>query len=82
MQTATLSHKESQCEQVLQHLVRLGSIMPHEARDLYGCDRLGARIDDLKKEGYEFEPRELVKVGHRKWVARYRLKKNQSILPL
>jgi len=31
MSTATLRHKETQAEQILQHLVREGSITPLEA---------------------------------------------------
>lgn len=74
MTTATLSHKESQCEQILQHLVRQGSITQQESEDLYNCKRLAARIRDLKDEGYEFEPTELIKLSSGKHVAKYTLK--------
>ena len=46
---------------------------PLEAFDLFGCLRLGARIWDLKQEGYEIEAGSL-DVGHGKHVAVYSLK--------
>ena len=37
---------------VLQHLKRFGSIEPLTALREYGCYRLGARINDLRNDGY------------------------------
>ena len=37
---------------VLQHLKRFGSIEPLTALREYGCYRLGARINDLRNNGY------------------------------
>lgn len=42
----------TQCEMVLNHLQSKGSITPMEAENEYGIMRLGARIYDLKKSGY------------------------------
>lgn len=43
-----------------------------DALDLFGCFRLGARIADLKKMGYDIVT-ERVKVEGGKYVARYHL---------
>lgn len=37
---------------ILQHLKRFGSIEPLTALREYGCYRLGARINDLRNDGY------------------------------
>ena len=37
---------------ILRHLRAFGSISPREALELYGCMRLGARIYDLKRQGF------------------------------
>ena len=42
----------NQNQQVLNHLVKYGSITPRQALDRYGIMRLGARIYDLRKLGY------------------------------
>lgn len=42
----------NQNQRILNHLVRYGSITPKQAFDNYGIMRLGARIYDLKKLGY------------------------------
>lgn len=41
----------TQCQMILEHLEKYGSITPKEALDLYGIMRLGARIWDLKRAG-------------------------------
>ena len=43
----------TQCERILRHLRDYGSITQAEAMTEYGCYRLGARIFDLKNQGYE-----------------------------
>ncbi len=43
----------SQNNLILEHLKRHGSITPWEAIAEYGCLRLGARIAELKEEGYD-----------------------------
>lgn len=67
--------KRNQKEQILEHIEKYGSITPLEAQRLYGCMRLGARIWDLRKDGYEIV-REIVEVETRSGkahVARYRM---------
>ena len=69
--------KETQCAAILDHLKRHGSITPLEALNRYGCMRLGARIYDLKRSGYEIESRlELHKNENGEYTkfARYALK--------
>lgn len=67
--------KRNQKEQILEHIEKYGSITPLEAQKLYGCMRLGARIWDLRKDGFEIV-REIVEVETRSGkahVARYRM---------
>lgn len=61
----------SQNEAILRHLKERGSITPMEAMDLYGCFRLAARIDDLKRDGVGIKTEMESKTGKR-W-ARYSL---------
>lgn len=44
---------QTQNDMILSHLRHFGSITPREALDLYGCMRLGARIWDLKHQGFD-----------------------------
>lgn len=43
----------TQCDRILNHLKRFGSITQLEAVEEYGCYRLSARIADLKAKGYK-----------------------------
>jgi len=43
----------TQCDKVLRHLRDFGSITLLEALKEFGCMRLGARIHDLKRMGYD-----------------------------
>lgn len=43
---------KSQKERILEHLLSGKSISPLEALNLFGSLRLGARIADIRKEGY------------------------------
>lgn len=43
----------SQEQRILTHLASFGSITPKEAMDEYGIMRLGARIYDLRQDGYD-----------------------------
>ena len=45
----------TQTEKILRHLEDIGSITPMEAIRQYGIMRRGARIWDLKREGYPIE---------------------------
>lgn len=44
-----------QTEAVKAHLIRYGSITAKEARERYAIERLGARIYDLRKQGYSIK---------------------------
>ena len=66
----------TQADRILRHLKDYGSITPVEALRDYGVMRLGARIWDLKREGYSIttereEGRN--RYGERTAYARYRL---------
>lgn len=66
----------TQCERILRHLRDYGSITQAEAMTEYGCYRLGARIFDLKNQGYEITgATECVKnrYGETCYIKRYRL---------
>ena len=66
----------TQCERILRHLRDYGSITQAEAITEYGCYRLGARIFDLKNQGYEITgATERVKnrYGETCHIKRYRL---------
>lgn len=49
----------TQTEKILRHLKKFGSITPLEAMEEYGIMRLGARIWDLKKAGYEIRSQDV-----------------------
>lgn len=58
-----------QAERVLKYMRDFGSITQLEAMQDLGCMRLGARIFDLKREGYAIKNR----YGEDTSYARYRL---------
>ena len=47
----------TQCEMILEHLKKYGTITVVEAMDLYGVARLASRISDLKSDGVRIERR-------------------------
>ena len=53
----------TQTQQILDHMMRHGSITPLEALKEYGCMRLGARIWDLKRMGYDIDAQ--IIISHR-----------------
>ncbi|AIL33108.1 helix-turn-helix domain-containing protein [Basilea psittacipulmonis] len=61
----------AQAEQILEFLKKGNPITPIDALNLFGCFRLGARIFDLRREGYNIVT-EIVEDGE-KHYARYRL---------
>lgn len=61
----------TQREQILGHLQGGKSITPMEALNLYGCFRLGARIADLRDEGYKIKT--TIVTGGGKHYASYKL---------
>ena len=68
--------KKTQKEMILEYMVQHGSITPLEAEKFIGCMRLGARIWDLRHDGYNLVS-EIVEVqtrhGGKAKVAQYRL---------
>ena len=46
---------KSQKTEVIEYIQKYGSISSFEAYSRLGITQLGARIDDLKKDGYVFE---------------------------
>ena len=44
--------KTNQKIKILTHLYNNKTINPHEARELYRCERLASRIADLRKDGH------------------------------
>lgn len=63
---------QSQASRILKYMQEGNGITPIEALNLFGCFRLGARISDIKKMGYDIVT-ERVKVDGGKYVARYHL---------
>lgn len=43
----------TQCDHTLQYLKYYASITPLEALNAFGCNRLAARISDLRADGYD-----------------------------
>ena len=72
----------SQVQDIYDHLCNYGSITPMEALSLYGCFRLAARIDDLKRMGAGMES-EMVSSTNRDGravrFAQYRLRRKEAV---
>lgn len=62
----------SQTEMILEYFKRGGTLTPLEALHKFGCLRLGARVWDLKKRGYDIVEH-LVEIEGGKHVAEYRM---------
>jgi len=69
----------SQDNLILEHL-RRGPITAVQALNLYGCFRLAARINDLRKQGYDIRTENVEKDGKRH--ARYYIPQVPLQLPL
>lgn len=70
-----------QKDRILRHLLDQGSITQWEAIRDYGIMRLGARIWDLKHDGYKIETERETSVnryGERTAYARYRLVRRET----
>jgi hypothetical protein len=65
-------HREDQASRILEFLKAGNTITALEALDRFNCLRLGGRVFDLKKRGFNIES-EMVKLNNGKRVARYRL---------
>lgn len=67
-----MSHSNpTQAAQILAHMQEGRAITPLDALNLYGCFRLGARIWELKRDGYEIVM-ELVERNDKRFAS-YRL---------
>jgi hypothetical protein len=62
----------TQAEHILSHLKSKGPISPLIALREYGCFRLGARIWDLRRDGWPID-RDMVSTETGKRVALYRI---------
>ena len=69
---------KSQCAKILKHLNRWGSISAITAINKYRCYRLGARIYNLKREGFNIETH-IVETTKGKRFAVYYLKSIDSL---
>lgn len=72
-----MSKKKSGKEKILNHLKNHGSITPMTAWMQYGVYRLGARILELRKQGYKILTDMQTKVndeGRKVYFAKYYLK--------
>ena len=49
--------KTTQCDRILRHLREVGPITQADAYREYGCQRLAARIADLREKGYVIHKR-------------------------
>lgn len=50
-----MENRNSQNEMILNHMKTIGAIDDNDARDMYGCRRLPARINDLRKSGHSIQ---------------------------
>ena len=67
-------------EMVLQYLQDFGSITPLQAHVDLGILKLGARIYDLRKDGYPISTKRhsyTTRYGKKKWYGEYRLEEKQ-----
>lgn len=66
----------TQCDRILRHMRDVGGITQGDAYNEYGIMRLGARIWELRRQGYDIR-REMVqsknRYGEKVSFARYRL---------
>jgi hypothetical protein len=56
---------DSQCTQILRALKRGQHITPLKALERFGCFRLGARIHDLREQGWDIQKRWVESRGKR-----------------
>lgn len=66
------SSSASQNARILAYLLEGNAITPLEALELFGSFRLGARIADIKADGYDVKS-EYVKLPNGKQVKKYHL---------
>ena len=76
----TSTRKMTQEERVLDYMQRYGGITDKEARDKLGISRLGARIYNLKKQGYDITDEWIIaknRYGERTRFKRYIFKRDK-----
>lgn len=70
--------KQTQCKQILDYLSSGGKLTPLDALQRFGCGRLAARVNDLRREGFDIKS-EMVPVltttGEMAHVARYSMER-------
>ncbi len=64
------SESQSQASKILKHLQKGNTITPLEALNHFGCMRLGARIYDLRRRGFNIQSR-TIEVASGKRVSEY-----------
>ena len=78
-----MEEKLSQKKVILDHLKKFGSIEPLTALREYGCYRVGARISDLRNDGYNIITETIRSVsritGRHVHFANYILKQDGSV---
>lgn len=71
----------TQTEKVLRHMKKFGTITPMDAIREYGCLRLGARICELRRDGYNIKSKIITGInrfGERTHYAEYNLEGNDG----
>ena len=66
-----MSTSATQREMILDHLKQGGQVTPLEAIDKFGCLRLGARIFELRRNGWPIEKTIVRGKGHKCWAKYY-----------
>ena len=61
---------KSQAMKILKYLAKGRKLTPRQTSKLFDCDRLGARIFELRKEGWIFHT-DMIKTKSGKHVAQY-----------
>ena len=72
----------TQCERILAHLKTQGTITQRQAYEWFGCERLGARIFDLKERGYTITKTMITapnRYGDITHFAQYALEKGEDV---
>lgn len=69
----------SQSQSILNYLLQGKSITPLEAFDLFKCLRLGARIWDLKQQGYKIEEKLIYDDNNKKHYSRYWINQDKQL---
>jgi hypothetical protein len=68
MNTLNNENTQSQCTNILNHLLSGKTINPLQALNKYGCFRLGARIYDLKQDGFNIDNRMIIAKNGKKYA--------------